>query len=295
LKFSVVIITKDRIDFLNRCIDSVINSTLSPDQVVVVNDSIIPLELSRDNIAFELTVINNGKSYGANYCRNRGVEKTNNEIIFMLDDDDSVTLSSFANRIQLFKDSADIGLVFTGANVVLSTNLDSVIKTIVPKNSDDYHFSLLSEGNVIGSTSRVGFTKTAFNHAGKFDENLQCRQDYDLWIRISKITKVSHDHSTGINYTVHTDKTKQITQNYRKFILASEYLYKKYNEGIEEKKLSRKFRANSYYRVAQIASKESNLIRMKYASLSFIFSPSVKSLLLVGLPNFVITKYRLFT
>lgn len=295
MKFSVVIITKDRIDFLIRCINSVVNSSLLPEQVVIVNDSLDPLNLNLKNLPFELNVIDNGQSFGANYCRNIGVEKAEHEIVFMLDDDDSVTLDSFSSRILLFNNNKDLGLVFTGANVVLSTDLDTTTKTILPKDRLDYYFSLLCEGNVVGSTSRVGFTKSAFYKAGKFDEVLKCRQDYDLWIRIAKIAKVAHDNSIGINYTVHTDNKNQITKNYRKFLFASEYLYNKYNKDIKGKKLSKKFKSNSYYRVSQIASKESNRIRIKYAFISFILSPSFKSLILVCIPNYFITKFRLFT
>lgn len=295
MKFTVVIVTKDRLMFLERCLDSITKSTLIPEQVVIVNDSITPVDFKGVKFTFDLVIINNGSSFGANYCRNIGVNHALNEVVFMLDDDDSVTTDSFMNRIRLFKANHDVGLVYTGANVVLSNDLSTVIKTISTKERGNYHCSLLSNGNVIGSTSRVGFTKKAFYKAGGFDEQLKCRQDYDLWIRMSKITSIANDPNIGINYTIHTNHKKQTSHGYKKFLIASLYLYDKYNDAIKEKKLSKKFKANSYFRVAQIASKESDRIRIKYAFISFIQAPTAKSLILILLPNYIINKYKLFT
>ena len=42
----------------------------------------------------------------------------------------------------------------------------------------------------VGTTSQVLIKKSCFAMAGLFDTNMPARQDYEMWIRISKYTKI---------------------------------------------------------------------------------------------------------
>lgn len=238
MDFSIVITTKNRLDFLQRAIKSIAANTLTPSEIVIVNDGGDNIEneiFSYLNI--KLTIINLIYSKGANYARNLGIKETTNDIVFLLDDDDAVTTSSFESRISAFSDK-NIGISFTGIQIVDDINLN-VVKRIVNKiDITPTQENLLTLGNIIGSTSRVALRKSYFNQSGKFDEALPCLQDYDLWIRMAEVADISYDHNAGVLYTVHTKKKKksQISQNYKKYISSTNYLINKYSSQLKNKK-----------------------------------------------------------
>ncbi|MEZ9570528.1 glycosyltransferase family 2 protein [Vibrio splendidus] len=278
--FSVVIVTKNRISYLRRALDSIKENTIQPSEVIIVNDGGEVPNISDENVI----LINNDQSYGANYSRNLGANVSKEEIIFFLDDDDAYLKTSFSDRLHLFNDE-EVGLVYTGARVVKSSNLSRVVRSIYPIHSIDYHLDLLSKGNIIGSTSRVAVRRKHWLAAGAFDEKLQCRQDFDLWIRMSKICDIRHDESLNIYYTVYEDGGDNITSGIEKFNSATNYIFDKYIEDIALYNKEKEFYSSSYFRIAKLAIKESNLERMRYSFRSFVLNPKAKSFLLFFLPN----------
>lgn len=60
-------------------------------------------------------------------------------------------------------------------------------------------------GNCIGITSTVVVKKDVVVAAGKFDVQMPALQDYDLWIRICQLTKISFVESVEIDYYNYRD------------------------------------------------------------------------------------------
>lgn len=284
MMFSVVITTKDRADFLNRAVKSISASSVLPRDVVIVNDGGHNIDVSMFQPSqIEFKILNNEQSRGANYSRNIGIDHAEEEIVFLLDDDDAVTYSSFESRIKAFSDE-NVGLSFTGMHVVFSNNLLNVKRTVTPSRQSSYYPLLLKSGNIIGSTSRVAIRKFWFNKAGRFDEGLGCFQDYDLWIRMAKLCKFSSDFDAGIFYTIHKKGT-QISSNYQKYLDATDYLVEKYKGDALASNSLRSFRAHLYLRVAIATSGTDFFIKSKYCLLSLSQKPTLRALALFLLPT----------
>lgn len=289
--FSVVITTKDREFFLLRALESIVNNSLQPIEVVVVNDAGVPPNLSRFQSTLNIKLINNETSKGANYCRNLGVDSCSTEHIFLLDDDDALSVDSFQTRLQVADEKIDYGLVFTGANIVLSSDLKSVKREVKAIPIKEPYKSLLTKGNLIGSTSRVLIRKQAFLEAGKFDEKLDALQDYDLWIRISKDFEVLNDDNQGIIYTIHTHK-KQISSSLQKYRTSVSYLLNKYNYiSADTYKL---FKSNLFFRLAVCSSGKSYPYTFYYTLKSVLLSFGLRKFALL-IPHKILSKVRLFT
>ncbi|MGG9032552.1 glycosyltransferase family 2 protein, partial [Escherichia coli] len=77
-------------------------------------------------------------------------------------------------------------------------------------------YSLLNDGNIIGSISRVVLRKKCFYRAGNFDESLSCLQDYDLWIRRAKVCKIANDKEASVIDTVH-ESGKQTSSKFKNY------------------------------------------------------------------------------
>lgn len=288
--YSVVITTKDRPDYLIRCLKSISKSSCLPNDVIVINDGGKPIEESSFSlVSINLKIINHSESKGANYCRNLGVSESEKEIVFFLDDDDAVLESSFESRLKLFELSPNIGLVYTGIQIVKSSQLTIVTRTVEPKSSEDYERDLLLIGNVVGSTSRVGVRKSFFYQVNGFDESLPCMQDYDLWIRMASVCEFRHDGKAGILYTIHDDG-QQISSKYHKYLLAGTYLQSKYSELFEKHKASRNFKSRLFYKVASSAAPISFKDKIYFALKSFITKPNAKSFVLILMPFYLLRK-----
>ena len=288
--YSVVITTKDREEYLTRALESIVRSSVLPTDIVIVNDGgkkIILEGFPQKEIIF--TVIDNPVSKGANYSRNIGVQNTLSEFVFFLDDDDSVTEKSFETRLLKFQEDNDVGLVYTGIQLVSSDNLDLPLRKAFPVEISNYHYQLLTNSNVIGSTSRVGIRKSHFYEAGKFDEDLKSLQDYDLWIRLAKISKIKHDNTCGVLYTVHQGGS-QVSSKYFSYLSSGEYLLDKYRKDLLAYKGINKFKAKVYLRVALSASSSSCKYQFTYALKSFFLRPSLKSLCLIVIPGSLLRK-----
>lgn len=287
--FSVVITTKDRKDFLIRAVDSICASSIKPIDIVIVNDGGSSIDSSIfQKSSINLRIFNNAESKGANFCRNFGVEQAGEDIVFLLDDDDAVTHRSFENRIRAFNDEK-VGLSFTGIQIVFADNLFNVKRTLNACSLSSYFPSLLADGNVVGSTSRVAIRKGWFNKSGRFDERLNCFQDYDLWIRMSKICKFSSDCEAGVLYTIHK-RGNQVSSNYQKYMNAAEYLIEKYKDEASATNTLRAFRSHLYLRVGIAAAGNDFWVKSKYCWLSFMLKPSKRALVLLLVPTIFLKK-----
>ena len=288
--FSVVITTKDRVQFLRRAISSISMASVVPTDIVIINDGGIAISESMfesENVSF--TIINHELSKGANYCRNLGIDLAKEELVFLLDDDDAVTFDSFKTRLKAFDDE-DVGISYTGIKIVLDSNLSQVKRQSIPKPINSYYPEILKCGNLIGSTSRVALRKRWFYEAGMFDESLPCFQDYDLWIRMTKICKVSTDLDAGIYYTIH-EKGQQISSNYEKYLLTSDYLLNKYRSELLSSSSLNAFRSHLYLRVAIAGCGNNSFIKLKFSLLSFFYKPSFRSLALFLLPTSLLKRF----
>ncbi|EKS7108273.1 glycosyltransferase family 2 protein [Enterobacter ludwigii] len=291
--FSIVITTKNRLAFLRRAVSSILNSSLLPNEIIIVNDGGEKPDFSDiDFGTVSLIIKNNDSSLGANYSRNKGIELSSAENVFLLDDDDAVEEDSFQKRMNVLLKDERIGLVFTGIKIVLSSDLNNVRRTVFPREYSDYTEALFSKGNVIGSTSRVLIRKKFFMAAGKFDETLPCMQDYDLWIRMSQHCKIKHDNSATVIYTVHNNK-RQISSNFMKYLETGEVLLSKYSALINESQ-RKQFMANLYFRVALSSASTSYIHRMRYALLSLTSVFSLKGLILLLTPYTILKRTYLF-
>lgn len=285
--FSVVITTKDRHGYLERAVNSVCKNTVKPTEVIIVNDGGSKLDaLNFDLNGVTVSIFDNLISKGANYSRNLGVEKSNCDIIFFLDDDDAVMPDSFEKRLEKFS-SSNVGLVFTGVQLVESTDLCNVKRIVSDCISSPTCEQLLKNGNIIGSTSRVAVRRSAFYSAGKFDETLSCMQDYDLWLRMSKISRAEYDGHSTVLYTIHNDKN-QVSSNYFKYLTVGQQLRVKYASEIEFFDLEKCFLSSVYLRVSLAASGNKEIDKIKFAAMSFFLRPNIRSLALMLIPSSII-------
>src|SRR4030081_1387575 len=100
-KITVAIPVYNREDCIGKCIESVLNQTLAPYEILLVDDGstdrttevIAEYELKAKNISVFIAPKNGGE----NYARNRCVEYAKGDFIFWLDSDDYLVPDAIEN------------------------------------------------------------------------------------------------------------------------------------------------------------------------------------------------------
>jgi glycosyltransferase involved in cell wall biosynthesis len=183
---SVIIPTYNRVNLLNRAINSVLTQTFSDFELIVVDDS------SEDNTKtfvetlkdLRIRYICHDKNRGAAAARNTGIRMSKGEYIAFLDSDDEWLPEKLEKQISKFEESDyKVGVVYSGLSVFSRGAL--VQQDIPVKSGNIYRAQLLQD--YVFPTSTIMVRKKCLLQIGGFDETLPARQDYDLSLRLSKL------------------------------------------------------------------------------------------------------------
>ncbi|MBD2800384.1 glycosyltransferase family 2 protein [Xenorhabdus sp. M] len=280
---SVIITTKDRDIYLLRSIYSVINQSVKPKEIIIIDDaslskldiSSLLLKCKEKNI--KLIYHYNVKNMGGNYCRNLGVRISKEDIIMFLDDDDMWLENKIRDQLALIRKGHKF--IYSGKQFVKSTNLNKIIRLSKENNNPKNIWC----GNFPGTTSGIALDKNIFIKAGGFDEQLKSLQDYDLWIRILRQTNAYWDQKYNVVYTIHAVRNKQISSNTENHIESIRYIYSKYSEELKslDKKTYNIFKSRMLHVIARSFRKNGQIEFFKYWLKSIYIKPSIRTFMLL--------------
>jgi len=216
---SVIIPTYNRAEYLAQALQSVFNQTLSPFEVIVIDDG------STDNTAdvvraFEPRVryFRHARNKGVSAARNRGLGVAQGEIIAWLDADDLWEPDFLATIVPLLAADAGLDGVYTGlvyidaAGNILS---QSSQKVVPPSNL----FSSLLDNCFIVTCALV-VRKRCLEQVGDFDTQLGICEDYDMWLRLAKTFTIIGLPTPLVRIRVHEHNTVGDTDAFCQFRLA---------------------------------------------------------------------------
>jgi glycosyltransferase involved in cell wall biosynthesis len=235
LTVSVIIPTYDRPDKLVRCVESVLKQRRLPDEILVIDDASScsydeAVERLQDRISnmegtVELAYVRLDEGGGGSFARNQGARRARGDLLMFVDDDDTWEPAKVERQVRLFDVRSDAGLVYSGRRAV-----DEHGRCLyeIPAQAEGDIFRRLLQGNCIGTTSSVAVEADVFRRAGGFDEDLPALQDYDLWIRAARRTRVACDPAHTVNWTVHATASDQMAGDPAIYEEAYDRITKKY-------------------------------------------------------------------
>ncbi len=108
MKVSIIVPIYNSEDFLDRCLDSLVNQTYENIEIILINDG--STDGSIDIINFYKNKYKNIKvisdtNHGQGYARNRGIEESSGELITFVDSDDYIDLNMVERLVNALKDS----------------------------------------------------------------------------------------------------------------------------------------------------------------------------------------------
>jgi glycosyltransferase involved in cell wall biosynthesis len=186
---SVIIPTYSRPEFLCRAIDSVLNQTYKPIEIIVVDDNGEGTdfqketeEVLRDYIAtnkilyFKHEINKNGSA-----ARNTGIKLCHGYYVTCLDDDDELMPSKIEKQVVAIESSHG---KFQGAYCgVIKKKNGRILSTLVPKLAGNLQTQLLAQEWGFGTGSNPLFCKFIFDEVGFFDETFIRKQDVEMMVR----------------------------------------------------------------------------------------------------------------
>lgn len=170
-----------------RALDSVIAQSLSPAEVLVVDDH--STDATRDIVAQYapkgVKLIALPSRLGAGGARNAGVEAASCDLIAFLDSDDEWAPTKLEKQVGLITSDPRLSFVACGANLISPQGIDlgDIYRGQPVIAGKDSWKALLAQNFV--ATPAVIVWRRHLVDLGGFDVNLKIGEDQDMWIRLA--------------------------------------------------------------------------------------------------------------
>jgi Glycosyl transferase family 2 len=187
---SVIIPVYNRAAIVPRAITSVLAQTFPHWELIIVDDgSTDSLESSMKALSDpRIRYIRHGQNRGQSAAQNSGIKMSRGTYVALLDSDDEWFPAKLARDLAAFQTSnSTVGLVYCGKEIVDEN--DRLLKIRMPTLRGSVFEQLLA-WDFIGSCSRVTVKRDILESAGGFDESFVVGQDWDMWLRVARISEI---------------------------------------------------------------------------------------------------------
>ena len=204
-EISVIIPTYNRCDLLKRAINSVIKQTITPKEIIVVDNGSTDQTYKMVSSLFPEINYFIEKKRGVSAARNKGILESKSKWIAFLDSDDTWKPTKLEKQMEFSIFNQDkYRIIHTDENWYRNKKFLNQLKKHKKSGGNIFKNSLQL---CCISPSSVVLKKQIFEEYGLFDENLEVCEDYDMWIRITSKEEVGFLDSPLVSkYGGHSDQ-----------------------------------------------------------------------------------------
>ncbi|OWV12142.1 glycosyltransferase [Fibrobacter sp. UWH1] len=176
---------KDNPEYFRLAVESILNQTVKPAEIVLVVDGPVPDDLNAVILGFEklseFKVFRFEKNQGHGVARSKCLELCSQELVALMDADDLSVPNRFELQLKKFDENSDLDIV--GGNITEFIDDPSCVvgKRIVPTTDGNIKTYLRKRCPMNQMT--VMFKKKSILKAGGYLDWF-CNEDYYLWIRM---------------------------------------------------------------------------------------------------------------
>jgi glycosyltransferase involved in cell wall biosynthesis len=184
--------------------------------------------------------------------RNLGVQLARGNYIGFLDGDDIWNPNKVAKQVELMDLYPDVDLCFSLSRRIDESGRDCGLPP--PQMAEVISFRNLLRENLIRTPSSVMARKDALQSAGSFDPSLVPCEDYEMWIRISRL-RHNNIRCLGEILAMYRRRYSQLTRNWRSVELSWNRMIQKINlrEGQAVREMLPQARSRMYIYFASLA------------------------------------------
>ena len=205
---SVVIPTFNRRQTIGRSIDSILNQTLFPSEIIVVDDGSTDGTSDYIQSNFPSIKLLSQPNKGVSAARNMGIKSADANWIALLDSDDEWFSQKLEKQVLALSQNSDVKFCHT--EEIWFRNGVHVNQMKKHQKYGGHIFSKCLDICRI-SPSSVLFHQSLLDDVGYFDKDLKVCEDYDLWLRITaKFPVLYIDEPLIIKYGGHEDQLSRV-------------------------------------------------------------------------------------
>jgi len=138
------------------------------------------------------------KDQGQTDAINKGFARARGEVIAWLNSDDTYQPGAVREAVAYLAEHPDIGLVYGNANFI--DQLGQVIGRF-PSAQTDYR--RLRQGYVHVAQQSAFFRSALWRQVGPLDPNFYFAMDYDLWVRLARVSQIAYVPRLWANFRLH--------------------------------------------------------------------------------------------
>lgn len=190
---SVIVPTYNREGTIERCVRSVLKQTLSDFELIVVDDG------SGDATAAvlariqdpRLLILAQPRNKGVSAARNLGIAKARADILCFLDSDDEYLPDKLSTVRTFFNDHPHIGALIDSFEIQFPESSGKPPKGRINPDLEDSESvrQAVYTRNIYKATPALSVRTQSLAAAGPFDEAIHLREDMDMLIRLTHVTK----------------------------------------------------------------------------------------------------------
>lgn len=184
-KYSVLmsLYKKEKPEYLRLAVDSMLNQTVKPDEIVLVEDGPLTDELYAvlDEYGDKLTRVRNEKNLGLGLALNVGLKVCRNELVARMDTDDISKPERCEVQLQYFEQHPETDIVGGDIAEFIGDETNIIGKRMVPQTNAEIR-EYMKKRCAFNHMS-VMYKKTAVEAAGGYQDWFW-NEDYYLWIRM---------------------------------------------------------------------------------------------------------------
>jgi glycosyltransferase involved in cell wall biosynthesis len=201
--FSIYIPAYNVENYIEECVESVLNQTYKDFEVVVVNDGSTDStweRLQKYKFNTKIKLINKANG-GIGSASNFAIKHAKGEYVVQLDSDDILYPNALESLVEYFKTHPYSDCVYTN-HIVINEKSEQIGEGWSPPKFDRYE-------NLIGMNvpHMRAFRRSIYFRTVGFDETLVNAVDYDYFLKISTVAKIDYLPKALYKYRVHKSQT----------------------------------------------------------------------------------------
>ena len=198
---SIVTPSYNQAHYLEEAVLSVLNQDYPNIEYLVVDGgstdgSVGILNRYNDRISWWVSEPDQGQTDAIN----KGFRRARGEILAWLNSDDTYQPNAVTEAVDYLQTYPDVGLVYGDANFIDSSGV-----VIGRFNAQQTSYKRLRRGGVYIPQQAAFWRAKLWQEVGPLDPSFYFAMDYDLWVRLARITEVRYTPQHWANFRLHDD------------------------------------------------------------------------------------------
>lgn len=203
-------------EWLKESVNSVLNQTFKDFELIIINDAstngiekVIEAYVKNDN---RIVYIKNERNLKLTKTLNKWISLAKGKYVARIDDDDiREDKEKLWKQVNFMEDNDDFWLVWTNG-IIINSDWEELYTLIRPSSDGELREKLIVWDWFIHSS--VVIRKSVLDQVGWYDQKWNLVEDYELWLRIWKVSKMKIFSDSCIKYRQNTEGICNL--NYRK-------------------------------------------------------------------------------